>query len=164
VFKLHYHVQVAKSKLRKGKASDDEGLLSFDDLSQSFDASSSSTPFGSCAEAASTPSPLSDNSSPLSSPPAQQVVQVDQPIIKRRKSSKQVSEANAAANVFLTADYHCRFSKAFKEGTKLLHEQKHGTDLEHPAFGFTSVTDLVSKLNSTFELTGAKKLSKSTLH
>jgi hypothetical protein len=46
----------------------------------------------------------------------------------------------------------------------LLHERKHGTNLEHPAFAFTSVDDLVSKLNSTFELNGAKKLSRSTLH
>jgi hypothetical protein len=88
---------------------------------------------------------------------------VDQPIIKRRKSSKQVSEANAAANL-LTADYDRRFRKAFKEGTKLLHQRKHGTNQDHPAFGFTSVNDLVKKLNSTFELTGAKKLSRSTLH
>jgi hypothetical protein len=157
---LHYHVQTAKAKVLKEKqaSDDDEGLLTVD-CSQMLRGSSIATgPTGS-SSATSTTSPLTENSSCLSAAPS-----VEQPPIKRRKSSKQACQARVMKKK-ATDDYDHRFKQAFKIGTNLVHERLHGTNNQQAASEFGSVAEIVTKLNEQFELNGGgKKLSKSTLH
>ena len=157
---LHYHVQTAKAKVplkEKQASDDDEGLLTVDCSQMLRGFSIATGPTGS-SSATSATSPLTENSSCLSTAQL-----VEQSPIKRRKSSKQVCEA-CVMKKKATDDYDRHFKQAFKIGTNLVHERLHGTNNQQAASKFGSVAEIMTQLNEQFELNGGgKKLSKSTL-
>ena len=83
------------------------------------------------------------------------------PVIKRRKSAKQASEARAEAKL-RSELYNQRFKNAFKEGTNLL--SKRITNKDTATYSF-SVHKIAADLNQKYNLVkGNKKLSKTTLY
>lgn len=162
--KLHYHVKIARKALLShapaGHASR-EGLL----IGVCGRASSDCT-----VDTRTTMSPLTEASA-LSAAMAfpQQPLAVEEeellpPVVKRRKSSKQASEARAEAKI-RSELYNQRFKNAFKEGTDLLSQRITRSNQDTAAPSSLSVDKLVADLNQKYNLVeGNKKLSKTTLY
>jgi hypothetical protein len=162
--KLHYHVKIARKALLShapaGHASR-EGLL----IGVCGRASSDCT-----VDTRTTISPLTEASA-LSAAMAfpQQPLAVEEeellpPVVKRRKSSKQTSEARAEAKI-RSELYNQRFKNAFKEGTDLLSQRITRSNQDTAAPSSLSVDKLVADLNQKYNLVeGNKKLSKTTLY